>query len=178
MNKPLQPEHQCPSCHLQSIGPICGGQKRRINKNEKDEYFKAVDCTLWIERRIEETVTGEKRCPTCGQVIIIHEAAPVSPEAWAHLDQTPRPEVQKQMDKAIESVIFNWGDSVLEQQGVPELQEKANAEAKAIVKTVTDTPSAYEPPDRIEVDSPPPVGRRRGFKDMPKAHKRKKEVAT
>lgn len=175
MNKSLQPEQQCPSCHLQSIGPICGGQKRRINKNEKDEYFKAIDCPLWVERRIEVTATGEKRCPTCGQVIV-SALKPEPIDMWEAEDQTLQPEMQEQVNETPESVMFDWGDSALKQQGIPELQEKANVEARTIVKTIT-TPSTYEPPDRIDVDSPPPIGRRRGFKDMPKAHKRKKGVA-
>jgi hypothetical protein len=69
MNKPIDPVQQCPSCHLQSIGMVCGGGKRRINQTEKEEYYKTIDCTLWVERRIEKGPGGIVKCPTCGQVV-------------------------------------------------------------------------------------------------------------
>jgi len=159
MSKPLQPEEQCPSCHLQSLGPICGGQKRRINKNEKDEYFKAIDCQLWIERKIEVTATGERRCPTCGQVIQSEpESKPEPMDAWEAEDQTPPPQPPG-------SDIFDWGDSILEQQGVPALQVQENERARSAVDAVTPDQSAKEPKPR-----------KRRASEIPKAKYRKKGV--
>ena len=170
MNRPLQPEQQCPSCHLRSTGPICSGNRRRVNQDEKQEYFKTIDCPLWVERRIEILPTGEKKCPMCGQVII----SPVQPiiiNAINPLDMKPGAIGMKP-----DTAVLDWGDSVLEQKGVSALQERVNNEMNHVLENTTLTQGPA-----VTVQAPLHRARRRDFKDMPPTKhmpKRKKEEST
>ena len=187
MDRPQDPIEQCKSCHLQSISNICGGRKRRINQTPTGEYYKTVDCVLWVERVIEKNEAGIRVCPTCGHTLEpIPEpekmepsdsfgASPVvSPEYL--LEQQKQincgmndildnialsnpPIFEDQVDHVMAGAVFDWGDS----QVLP-TESIFIDEAGPITKEAMDALSPVKPP------------KKRGFKDIPKArHKKAKE---
>lgn len=167
MNRPTQPEDQCPSCHFQSVGPICGGQRRRLNKNEKDEYFKAIDCPLWTERRIVQGPAGEKRCPTCGQVI---------PNIPVTIVPRPAPSVQSpttscSLPPTVIPDPFDWGDSVSE----PECPKEPSELTKKLYDATILGPVPPEAPTATGAKRGPKPGRQKAMDSIPKA-RHKKEV--
>jgi hypothetical protein len=116
-----EPINQCPTCHFQRVDPTCGAGKRRINENESGELFKAIDCVLYQERHEEVSDTGEKICPTCGQVII--EPLPI-PESEA---------TQKTLTTLCEELGWSSGvaedaltsaDPVIDQMSASEAQDQ------------------------------------------------------
>ncbi len=170
LNRPQPPETQCPSCHLESLGPICGGKKRRINQNEKGEYFKAIDCQLWVERRIIEAPDGKRICPTCGQVI---------PDGPTVQEKTLDADIQDTVNKAFNHIvdnavllspgsIFDWGDV------------SSGATTLNSPDLTMSEPLPLEPPAPPEPPEPEKKKRKspgRGFDDFPRARKKRRVAA-
>ena len=178
MNRPTDYTLQCPSCHMQSLGPVCGAAKRRINKNEKDEYFKAIDCTLWTERKIVADATGVRKCPTCGQVITevptsekllkqVKEVFPGSTVVAVDVVSDPFADVVRVIEPRLgiyppeHSDMLDWGISVVGQQGILEMQVKLNTETRGI----TDSLFPGIPPETEVITKP----HKRRAADIPKA---------
>lgn len=165
MNRPTNPVDQCPSCHMQSVGNVCGSRKRRINQTESGEFFKTIDCTLWIERMIEKNESGTKVCPTCGQIILERVISVLTqpsnpPDTPTGITRIVKEEEFRQglQDKINETfpdpIVFDWGASQLEINNVPTIQEQLSGGINNLV-------DAVKLPEKKQ--------KRRGFKDMPKA---------
>jgi len=145
MNRPTNPVEQCPSCHMQSLFDTCSAGRRRINKDDGGEFYKAIDCKLWAERVIEKNESGQKVCPTCGQVIPEETFEPTQVDVGGGVTQTFE-----------DSTVFEWGSSP------PEIQD-----VQKLVDTLQVTPVPPEPVKRGRGNPGGP--RKRGFADMPKA---------
>jgi len=160
MNRPTNPVEQCPSCHMQSLFDTCSAGRRRINKDDKGEFYKAIDCKLWVERVIEKNESGQKVCPTCGQVIPNETSEPIPIDVIDNVTKT--------FD---DSTVFEWGASQIEIKGVPEMQEQINQQYNKLIDNVVLSSNATPiPTELIKRGRGNPGGpRKRGFADMPKA---------
>lgn len=182
MDRPQDSTEQCKSCHLQSVSNVCGGGRRRINQTPTGEFYKTIDCPIWVERVIEKNEAGVRVCPTCGHMLEpIPEPSEMEPvdSFWASYLTGPenhehqealnrgmndmidnvvlsnRPIFEDKVDHVTAEAVFDWGDSKVSPAEPIFIDEAA--------------PITQEAMDALS----PVKQKKRGFKDIPKARHKK-----